>query len=274
VFRRIGGYSFSSIVLDSEAASLVGGGEATSLALTQGLIRSIYGILDQHQVILYRLIERYGKGESHGQSLVDQSHSSSRDSNEPKSAGADAVFARSCPVVGASIGQHFRHSLDHIEQAVDAAVSKGQCLHGEAEPGAPRLIAYDRRVRGALDESDIHAALKRIELIRTKVDQFVQLTATNGNLVTSEPVSAVFMLSGDASEPEMTLPSTLARELGFVVHHAIHHLALVRILLLHTPMLGGNAGLLHPDEIPSDFGRAPSTVRFEASAQPESRSRS
>ena len=59
------------------------------------------------------------------------------------------------------------------------------------------------------------------------------------------------MLSGDAEE--FQLPSTIERELGFVAHHAIHHMALVKIIAIHTVGLS-------PTELPPDFGRAPSTL--------------
>jgi hypothetical protein len=70
------------------------------------------------------------------------------------------------------------------------------------------------------------------------------------------------MLSSDASEAdadadaEMDLSSTIGRELGFAAHHAIHHLAMVKIIAIHT--LG-----LDENELPNGFGMAPSTVRFE-----------
>ena len=67
---------------------------------------------------------------------------------------------------------------------------------------------------------------------------------------------ASFMLSGDASDPEMRLTSTIGRELGFAAHHALHHLAMVKVICIHT--IG-----LEDKELGLDFGKAPSTIRFD-----------
>jgi hypothetical protein len=77
-----------------------------------------------------------------------------------------------------------------------------------------------------------------------------------------EPVYASFMLSSDASELELDLSSTIGREMGFAAHHAIHHLAMVKIIAVHT--LG-----LEESELPDDFGMAPSTTRFEENLEVE-----
>ena len=66
------------------------------------------------------------------------------------------------------------------------------------------------------------------------------------------------MLSGDSNE-EFVLPSTRSRELVFAAHHAIHHMAIIRIIAL------GTVGGLSIDDLPVDFGRAPSTVQYETS---------
>jgi hypothetical protein len=72
-------------------------------------------------------------------------------------------------------------------------------------------------------------------------------------------VEACFMLSGDDVR-EYALPSTAARELGFAVHHAIHHMAMIKIIVVHT---------LHiPEaELPVGFGRAPSTQNYDRQQQ-------
>jgi hypothetical protein len=63
------------------------------------------------------------------------------------------------------------------------------------------------------------------------------------------------MLSGDPME--FQLPSTVERELGFAAHHAIHHLAIVKVITQETLQL--------PQELlPKDFGKAPSTINFES----------
>ena len=72
------------------------------------------------------------------------------------------------------------------------------------------------------------------------------------------PVQACFMLSGD-SEKEYALASTIGRELGFAAHHAIHHMALVKLIATET--IG-----LNETDLPDGFGRAPSTINFDRRA--------
>jgi hypothetical protein len=146
--------------------------------------------------------------------------------------GAKAWYQSPCPLVGASIGQHVRHSMDHMELAILVAATKaGQDLH------------YDLRVRGGTLEYDMEEAKKRIVNLVTMVET---VTSDDG------PIKAHFMLSGDSGE-EAALESTLSRELGFVAHHAIHHMAMIKIIAMHHVGLDGS-------DLPSDFGRAPSTV--------------
>ena len=49
------------------------------------------------------------------------------------------------------------------------------------------------------------------------------------------------------------LHSAIGRELGFSVHHAIHHLAMIKVIAMHL-----NIDHLLPD----DFGKAPGTIEF------------
>ena len=68
-----------------------------------------------------------------------------------------------------------------------------------------------------------------------------------------DSVDACFMLSGD-DESEYSLPSTIAREIGFAAHHAIHHMAMVRII----------AEINFVDlPLPQGLWKAPSTLNFE-----------
>jgi hypothetical protein len=71
----------------------------------------------------------------------------------------------------------------------------------------------------------------------------------------STPVTPYFNLSAD-SDAEMGVPSTIGRELGFVAHHAIHHMAMVKIIAVKTLSI-------KECELPNGFGRAPSTIIFD-----------
>jgi hypothetical protein len=207
------------------------------------LYRANQGLLRQKMGLIQALVSRHG---------VDQ---------------AKAWYKETCPIVKASIGQHVRHSMDHMERAAEvvamAASSKiTQTKSSTVPPPPPPLrIQYDTRQRGNQDEHDMDAASARIESVQNLFQQMLSNDSdndTNTSLLLSnsnQTVEACFMLSGDSND-EFALPSTLARELGFAAHHAIHHLALVRIIAINT------AGLLESD-LPLDFGRAPSTVNHD-----------
>lgn len=148
------------------------------------------------------------------------------------------LFQQVCPIVRATIGQHMRHSMDHIELAAAAANPEHRQIH------------YDIRARGGPDEYDMDHAQIRIERV---VDDLTKLSETFQDTA-SKPVQACFMLSGDPQEFQMT--STVERELGFSAHHAIHHMALVKIIALETLQIP-------PEALSSDFGKAPSTIVYD-----------
>ena len=171
--------------------------------------------------------------------------------------GADKAkefFQMPCPLVKASVGQHFRHSLDHMELAVKIA----------ERPNDPTRanLHYDLRERGCPSEHDMDAAAERIFHIinMLEVVSLVQPDNDNNSGVQQFPVQAYFMLSGDSSDGEYALTSSIGRELGFAAHHAIHHMAMVKLIATQT------VGLAEED-FPEGFGRAPSTVRFDHQQQ-------
>ncbi|MEO1511363.1 MAG: DinB family protein [Planctomycetota bacterium] len=136
---------------------------------------------------------------------------------------------------GASIGQHLRHALDHFRVLLE----RGPAATGDdAEP-----VCYDRRERGTAIESDRAAAGRLIAELR---DQLAQCEEVDLNW----PVSVSVMI--DAEGNEIAIESGMLRELAFVTHHAIHHLAMIRPL---AEDLG--VGLT------DGFGRAPSTCKHD-----------
>lgn len=155
---------------------------------------------------------------------------------------AKQIYQTPCPIVGASIGQHFRHAMDHIEKAVSAT----------SRPDAQK-IRYDIRERGGLDETDMEAAEERIQRVSKMLEE---VSSRQSYIpVIDHRIQACFMLSGD-DDTEIPIPSNAARELGFAAHHAIHHMAMVRIIALQTAKLPES-------DLPHSFGRAPSTLNFE-----------
>jgi hypothetical protein len=61
--------------------------------------------------------------------------------------------------------------------------------------------------------------------------------------------------TGEAGDMELTVPSTLGRELLFLSSHTVHHFALL-----------GNYCKAAGVEMGADFGKAPATVAFERHA--------
>jgi hypothetical protein len=157
---------------------------------------------------------------------------------------AREVYKMTCPIVKASLGQHIRHSMDHIEAAVLSALDDDVLD-----------IHYDLRTRGGSDEYDWDEASKRLQRVADHLEHLASRTEVD--TILDRPVKACFLLSGD-SEQEYPLTSTVSRELGFAVHHSIHHMAMVRIIATCD-----HVGKLDETVLPSDFGRAPSTVNFD-----------
>ena len=175
---------------------------------------------------------------------------------------ATKQFGKVCPYVGASIGQHYRHSLDHIElAALVAQQQQSLAIDRSSDISVPELH-YDLRVRGGTLESDLQLCRERIVNVVNVFESLQQQTATNTDdnneattQLTNEPIKAYFNLSS-TSNNELPLPTTIGRELGFVVHHSIHHMAMCKVIALHTLKL-------KESELPVGFGRAPSTLLFD-----------
>jgi hypothetical protein len=201
----------------------------SSTALSK-LCQANLGILSQKLGLLEALTSKHGK------------------------AKAKELFHATCPLVQGSVGQHFRHSLDHMEIAASIA---------EKPMGPTPELHYDLRVRGSTSENDMDAATDRIFQIIHKLEVVSLLDQpADSNTATSIvprqeiPARAFFMLSGN-SDTEYALTTSIGRELGFAAHHAIHHMALVKLIATQT------LGLDAVEDLPPGFGRAPSTINFD-----------
>ncbi|KAG3017150.1 hypothetical protein PC121_g795 [Phytophthora cactorum] len=180
----------------------------------------------------------------------------------------DAVYTFHSPLVEGSVGQHTRHSLDHLRKPLEllsalqsedgvgllpihvetGALAKqddaNELLAAQQQGSVENMVRYDIRDRHTPVEKDRHAAIEQIEQLAKTLRAVPQR-----NL--SRPVHAVFMLSADGRE--FDFESTFSRELAFAVHHCIHHNALSKVLLRHHfPELS----------VPDGFGMAPSTANF------------
>ena len=193
---------------------------------------------------------------------------------------AKELYKKPCPLVGgASIGQHIRHSVDHIEKIVHVLSSDSDDSSGSRSNDGNEsiVVRYDIRTRGGADEHDIDEARKRIERIMNVLQQHVDGKDESSSSSSSsqqqhlQTMKSCFMLSGSESQ-EYELDTTIGRELGFVVHHAIHHLALVKVIVTQPtitnvddydddPRCNGIIGL-STNDLPTDFGTAPSTINY------------
>lgn len=146
---------------------------------------------------------------------------------------ARGCFTTPCAsMMNGTIGAHLRHNLDHFAAAI-----------GAFEDESP--IDYDHRARGTPVESDPDAALAVIDTLRARLGDLASVGGADREVVVRMMISS----GGD----EAALRSTLARELAFAAHHAIHHHAMMAAI-----------GIAHGLTIPQGFGKAPSTLNHEA----------
>lgn len=144
---------------------------------------------------------------------------------------SDELYARPLAVAfNASIGGHYRHCLDHFVS----------WFGGRA--GAS--VDYDHRARDPRVEQDAGFALGLTRQLRDAL-------AAVRPAELSREASARCEVSYLAGDSPVTR-SSLARELVYVIAHAIHHYALISVM----------ARLLAV-ELPVRFGVAPSTVAHQ-----------
>ena len=129
-----------------------------------------------------------------------------------------------------SIGEHFRHILDHYQCLIDG-IEQGD--NGRV------LVDYDRRRRDAQLERDADRTVGWIIRICAFLETIPEPSVDR---------LAVKMDTGSHAADQWA-PSTLSRELQFLLSHTVHHYALIA-------SMNGVAGV----ETPEDFGIAPSTL--------------
>lgn len=137
-----------------------------------------------------------------------------------------------CPWHESSIGQHLRHILDHYRALVLA--------------DATTLVDYNRRWRDSPMEHSVAAAQTQVRAVMS------QLTSIQAGAVRVR--SEIDAQTGFCAD----LPSSMERELLFAASHAIHHFALVAILL---------RALGKP--VPEGLGVAPTTLLWRNRALTE-----
>jgi uncharacterized damage-inducible protein DinB len=143
-----------------------------------------------------------------------------------------SLGAMSAVMPGGSIGKHLRHVLDHYK-AILAGVG----------PGA--LVEYDKRSRDVEMERSSAAAMRELSVVRGALAGLRGMHAETSLRV---------LVMADAAGAEVEVRSTLARELAFATHHAVHHQAMI-----------GTIARGEGKSVPEDFGKAPSTSHHEKS---------
>lgn len=157
----------------------------------------------------------------------------------------DGAFTRtSPPVYNSGVGPHLRHCIDHYDRFLDG--------HRTGR------VDYDARARDRRLETDRLAARQAL------LDIAAALDAVAPDALDA-PVDVVMdwgwaddtARSGVGDPRASGCPSTVRRELLFLVSHTVHHYALIAQILRHQGV-----------DVPAGFGIAPSTLRHRGE-QPE-----
>lgn len=132
----------------------------------------------------------------------------------------------------ASIGGHYSHILEHF-----------QCLVRGIRSGE---INYDARARNPRLETEVtYATISTCDVLRAIKNY------TEADL--AWPCKVINSVSYGPAQPSV-MESNVGRELAYCVGHAIHHYAIIRLICSHLAV-----------EVPSEFGIAPSTLKFRSS---------
>jgi hypothetical protein len=132
----------------------------------------------------------------------------------------------------ASLGQHYRHVLDHFS-----------CLVAGIEG---LEIDYDQRARDPQLETSVESARAATEML------IAELSACDDEMM-SRPCGVRYSVGYGDAEP-IRLPSVVSREVAFCVGHAVHHYAIIRLL-------GAEMGAT----LDPQLGIAPSTLKYRSS---------
>lgn len=136
----------------------------------------------------------------------------------------DAYVARPVATVSGSVGEHVRHTLDHVSALLAT--------------GSTTVLSYDHRERGGQVEYSQSAAIRETLRLRAGLARF--------DGTADAPIQVATRLT-QAGHTVLSW-STHARELAFVISHTIHHCALMAVLLAVQGV-----------PVPHRFGYAPST---------------
>jgi hypothetical protein len=129
-----------------------------------------------------------------------------------------------------TIGKHVRHMVEFYLE-----LQQGYAL-GE--------VNYDQRSRSLMLETHTPTVKSEINKIYTFLFSVHEDKLLN------------LWISLSPNESQLKISSTFYRELAYNIEHMIHHFALIKIAIETN---------FNQVEIPSDFGIAPATIRFQKS---------
>ncbi len=124
---------------------------------------------------------------------------------------------------GSSIGQHVRHILEMYEVLL-AGYSSGR-------------FSFENRKRNQTLEESVREMLCTIEKVAAEIDK---------------KDKELICILHDHANNEQELKTTYFRELLYCFEHGIHHQALIKVVLKEFEW----------ENIPENFGVAPSTIKF------------
>ncbi|KAL2911456.1 hypothetical protein HK105_209068 [Polyrhizophydium stewartii] len=183
--------------------------------------------------------------------------------------------AESTVLPHSTIGKHTRHAIDHFRlllAAIDTGLAPAdQHVAGAAdEARRPRPSQQSKLSSSAAGSADAEAALvdydareRLAELETVPAAAVAALEAARAGLcaalVTRNPATPVRVAAvAVANGPPVVMLSTLAREVWFTLHHAIHHGALIRAICIEHGVPAA--------AIPATLGMAPSTLQHLSQA--------
>lgn len=126
-----------------------------------------------------------------------------------------------------TLGQHCRHIIEFY-----------LCILQQYSTGS---ISYDSRKRDKRLENSIDFTLETVTSIKAAL-----------SLLTGDENIKVIASYGELDIEQELFQSSLKRELAYAMDHAIHHLAIVKIMLSLDGL-----------KVPDHLGVAPSSMRFE-----------
>jgi uncharacterized damage-inducible protein DinB len=132
----------------------------------------------------------------------------------------------------ASIGQHYRHVLEHF-QSLTRGLQSGE-------------INYDARERNVRLQSEVtFGSIATCDILRVLKRYTDETLARECKVINSV---------GYGSVGPSTFQSNISRELAYCAGHAIHHYAIIRLLCHQIGV-----------SVPAEFGIAPSTLKHMSS---------